>query len=120
MEQPSTVGWNALTMEGVAGEIPDDGSIRRRLHLPCVRTHDAVHSRAGTICDRCFTNAIPWIRPASVTSSVSGRAGRPLLIRKLVLRGIERGGIRSDVNSPFVVDVIPAMLMYRAQVCGSE
>ncbi|WP_374776171.1 hypothetical protein [Streptomyces sp. NBC_01310] len=43
----STVGWNALTMEGVAGEIPDGGSIRRRVHLPCVITHDAVHSRAG-------------------------------------------------------------------------
>lgn len=42
------------------------------------------------------------------------------LIRELVDRGIERGDVRPDATSPMVSDVIPAMLMYRAKVCGSE
>ncbi|MEJ8642189.1 TetR-like C-terminal domain-containing protein [Streptomyces sp. MS1.HAVA.3] len=153
MEQPSTVGRNALTMEGVAagahtgkaalcqrrpwkadlvadaprtglpqiGEIPDAGSIREGLHLPWVRTHGAMHSHAGkalrSMLHECDHARAERFR-AVIWSGLHGPARH--LIRKLVLRGIERGDVRSDANSPFVVDAIPAMLMSRAKVCGSE
>ncbi|MDX3538165.1 TetR/AcrR family transcriptional regulator [Streptomyces sp. MB09-01] len=153
LEQLSTVGWNALTMEGVAagshtgkaslyrrwpskadlvadalrtglpqiGEIADGGSIREDLHLLCVRTRDVMHSRAGQAlrsvlheCDHKHAERFHGV----IWSGLHEPAQR--LIRELVLRGIARGDVRPDATGPFVVDVIPAMLMYRAKVCGSE
>ncbi|MEU9162412.1 TetR/AcrR family transcriptional regulator [Streptomyces sp. NPDC048424] len=153
LEQLSTVGWNALTMEGVAagahtgkaslyrrwpskadlvadalrtglpriGEIPDGGSIREDLHLLCVRTRDVMHSRAGQAlrsvlheCDHKHADRFHGV----IWSGLHEPAQR--LIRELVGRGIVRGDVRPDATGPFVVDVIPAMLMYRAKVCGSE
>ncbi|WP_030838145.1 TetR/AcrR family transcriptional regulator [Streptomyces sp. NRRL F-4474] len=153
LEQLSTVGWNALTMEGVAtgaqtgkaalyrrwpskadlvadalrtglpeiGEIPDSGSIREDLLLLCGRTRGVMYSRAGQAlwsvlheCDHMTGERFRGV----IWSGLQEPAQR--LIRELVLRGIERGDVRPDAAGPFVVDVIPAMLMYRAKVCGSE
>ncbi|MGW6984508.1 TetR/AcrR family transcriptional regulator [Streptomyces sp. NPDC054932] len=153
LEQLGTVGWNALTMEGVAvgahtgkaalyrrwpskadlvaealrtdlpriGDIPDCGSIREDLHLLCVRMRDVMHSRAGQAlrallheCDHMHADRFRGV----IWSGLHEPAQR--LIRELVGRGIERGDVRPDATGPFVVDVIPAMLMYRAKVCGSE
>ncbi|MGW7333148.1 TetR/AcrR family transcriptional regulator [Streptomyces sp. NPDC054840] len=153
LEQLSTVGWNALTMEGVAsgahtgkaalyrrwpskvdlvaealrsglpriGDIPDSGSIREDLYLLCVSTRDVMHSRAGQAlrsvlheCDHMHADRFRGV----IWSGLHEPAQR--LIRELVKRGIGRGDVRPDATGPFVVDVIPAMLMYRAKVCGSE
>ncbi|MGW7452293.1 TetR/AcrR family transcriptional regulator [Streptomyces sp. NPDC054787] len=153
LEQLSTVGWNALTMEGVAagaqtgkaslyrrwaskadlvdealrtglpqiGEIGDRGSIREDLRLLCVRMRDVMRSRAGQAlrsvlheCDPVHAERFHGV----ILSGVHEPA--QVLIRELICRGIERGDVRSDATGPFVVDVIPAMLMYRAKVCGSE
>ncbi|MFF4424348.1 TetR/AcrR family transcriptional regulator [Streptomyces sp. NPDC001549] len=153
LEQLSTVGWNALTMEGVAsgaqtgkaalyrrwpskadlvadalrsglpriGDIPDCGSIREDLYLLCVGTRDVMHSRAGQAlrsvlheCDHMHADRFHGV----IWSGLHEPAQR--LIRELVGRGIGRGDVRPDATGPFVVDVIPAMLMYRAKVCGSE
>ncbi|MFF4265529.1 TetR/AcrR family transcriptional regulator [Streptomyces virginiae] len=153
LEQLSTVGWNALTMEGVAsgahtgkaalyrrwpskadlvadalrsglpriGDIPDCGSIREELYLLCVSTRDVMHSRAGQAlrsvlheCDHMHADRFHGV----IWSGLHEPAQR--LIRELVERGIARGDVRPDATGPFVVDVIPAMLMYRAKVCGSE
>ncbi|WP_405790917.1 TetR/AcrR family transcriptional regulator [Streptomyces sp. NBC_00029] len=153
LEQLSTVGWNALTMEGVAvgahtgkaalyrrwpskadlvadalrtglpriGDIPDCGSIREDLRLLCVRMRDVMHSRAGQAlrsvlheCDHMHADRFRGV----IWSGVHEPAQH--LIRELVGRGIDRGDVRADATGPFVVDVIPAMLMYRAKVCGSE
>ncbi|CAM5603521.1 TetR/AcrR family transcriptional regulator [Streptomyces avidinii] len=153
LEQLSTIGWNALTMEGVAagahtgkaalyrrwpskadlvadalrtglpriGDISDCGSIREDLYLLCVRMRDVMHSRAGQAlrsvlheCDHMHADRFHGV----IWSGLHEPAQR--LIRKLVGRGIERGDVRTDATGPFVVDVIPAMLMYRAKVCGSE
>ncbi|MFB6822749.1 TetR/AcrR family transcriptional regulator [Streptomyces virginiae] len=153
LEQLSTVGWNALTMEGVAsgahtgkaalyrrwpskadlvvdalrsglpriGDIPDCGSIREDLYRLCVSTRDVMHSRAGQAlrsvlheCDHMHADRFHGV----IWSGLHEPAQR--LIRELVERGIGRGDVRPDATGPFVVDVIPAMLMYRAKVCGSE
>ncbi|MFI6146680.1 TetR/AcrR family transcriptional regulator [Streptomyces sp. NPDC051109] len=153
LEQLSTVGWNALTMEGVAagahtgkaavyrrwpskadlvaevlraglppiGEIADGGSVRGDFLRLCVRMRDVMQSRAGQAlravlheCDHAHAGRFQEV----VRAGLHEPAHR--LIRELVQRGIERGDVRPDAASPFVADVIPAMMMYRAKVCGSE
>ncbi|MEU7552318.1 TetR/AcrR family transcriptional regulator [Streptomyces sp. NPDC044571] len=153
LEQLSTVGWNALTMEGVAaaahtgkaalyrrwpskadlvaevlrtglppvGVIPDLGSIRDDLFRLCVRMRDVMESRAGQAlravlheCDHAHADRFHDV----IRAGLHEPAHR--LIGELVRRGIARGDVRSDATGPLVVDVIPAMLMYRAKVCGSE
>ncbi|MFE6843052.1 TetR/AcrR family transcriptional regulator [Streptomyces sp. NPDC057686] len=153
LEQLSTVGWNALTMEGVAagahtgkaavyrrwpskadlvadvlrtglppiGEITDHGSIRGDLLRLCVRMRDVMESRAGQAlravlheCDHAHAGRFHDV----IRAGLHEPAHR--LIRELVQRGIERGDVRPDATGPFVADVIPAMMMYGAKVCGSE
>lgn len=41
-------------------------------------------------------------------------------VPEVVLRGISRGEVRPDADHSYVLDVIPAMMMYRSNVCGSE
>ncbi|WP_327304191.1 TetR/AcrR family transcriptional regulator [Streptomyces sp. NBC_01298] len=153
LEQLGTVGWNALTMEGVAsgartgkaalyrrwpskadlvadalrtrlpplGQIQDLGSIREDLYALCVRMRDIMHSRAGQAlravlheCDHSHAERFHGL----IWSGLHEPAHR--LIGELVHRGIDRGDVRSDATSPFLVDVVPALMMYRAKVCGSE
>jgi hypothetical protein len=42
------------------------------------------------------------------------------LLREVVIRRIERGEVRSDAANSYVLDAIPAMMMYRSKVCASE
>ncbi|MFI8276098.1 TetR/AcrR family transcriptional regulator [Streptomyces sp. NPDC085929] len=153
LEQLSTVGWNALTMEGVAagahtgkaavyrrwpskadlvadvlrtglppiGAIADHGSIRGDLIRLCVRMRAVMESRAGQAlravlheCDHAHAGRFHDV----IRAGLHEPAHR--LIRDLVQRGIERGDVRPDATGPFVADVIPAMMMYGAKVCGSE
>ncbi|WP_308120308.1 TetR/AcrR family transcriptional regulator [Streptomyces bambusae] len=153
LDQLSTVGWNGLTMEGVAagartgkaavyrrwpskadlvaavleagmpplGEIPDQGSIREDLALLCRRMRDAMHSRSGTAlrsllheCDSVSAQRFHELIRTVVTEPSTRH------VRDLVGRGIVRGDVRPDATGDYVVDVIPAMMMYRSKVCGSE
>ncbi|MEU3722259.1 TetR/AcrR family transcriptional regulator [Streptomyces sp. NPDC031705] len=153
LEQLSTVGWHALTMEAVAagartgkaalyrrwsskadlvaevlrdglpglGEIADHGSVREDLYLLCVRMRDVMRSPAGVAlravlheCDHAHVDRFREV----IWKGLHEPAHE--VIRALVRRGIERGDVRSDATSPLVADVIPAMFMYRAKVCGSE
>ncbi|MFD9305533.1 TetR/AcrR family transcriptional regulator [Streptomyces sp. NPDC060048] len=153
LEQLGAVGWNALTMEGVAsgartgkaalyrrwpskadlvadalrtrlpplGQIPDLGSVREDLYALCVRMRDVMRSRAGQAlhvvlheCDPSHAGRFHGL----IWSGLHEPAHR--LIGELVRRGIDRGDVRTDATGPFLVEVIPAMMMYRAKVCGSE
>ncbi|MER5564570.1 TetR/AcrR family transcriptional regulator [Streptomyces goshikiensis] len=153
LEQLGTVGWNALTMEGVAagaqtgkaalyrrwgskadlvaevlrtrlppiGEIPDSGSIREELRELCVRMRGAMDTRAGQAlravlheCDHADADRFREV----IRDGLHKPAHR--LIEELIRRGIRRGDVRRDADSPLVSDVIPAMLMYRMKMCGSE
>jgi len=42
------------------------------------------------------------------------------LLRAVIERGIERGEVRADAANGYVFDAIPAMMMYRSKMCGSE
>ncbi|MFJ3925107.1 TetR/AcrR family transcriptional regulator [Streptomyces sp. NPDC090022] len=151
--QLSTVGWNGLTMEGVAaqartgkaavyrrwpsktdlvavvlraglpslGEIPDQGSVREDLILLCRRMRDSMHSRSGqalrSVLHECDSGSAQAFREIIRSVVIDPSAG---LVRDLVRRGIERGDVRPDATGDYIADVIPAMMMYRSKVCGSE
>ncbi|MGW6690665.1 TetR/AcrR family transcriptional regulator [Streptomyces sp. NPDC054961] len=153
LEQLSTVGWNSLTMEGVAagahtgkaalyrrwpskadlvaealrtrlpplGQIKDTGSIREDLYALCVRMREVMYSRAGQAlravlheCDHINADRFRGL----IWSGLHEPAHR--LIGELLRRGIDRGDVRADATDPLLVDVIPAMMMYRTKVCDSE
>ncbi|RSS51166.1 TetR/AcrR family transcriptional regulator [Streptomyces sp. WAC06614] len=153
LDQLSTVGWNGLTMEGVAagartgkaavyrrwsskadlvaevlragipplGEIPDQGSVREDLRLLCRRMRDGMHSRPGqalrSLLHECDSESSEQFH-AVIRSVLTEPSVRQ--VKTLVQRGIERGDVRPDATGDYVADVIPAMMMYRSKVCGSE
>jgi AcrR family transcriptional regulator len=153
LEQLSTVGWNGLTMEGVAagaqtgkaavyrrwpskedlvaealraalppvGEAPDCGSIREDLYQLGRRLRDAMLSTPGTallsVLHECDSSASGRFQAVIFQGVIQPSTE---LFRKVVSRGVERGDVRSDATSELVLDVIPAMMMYRSKVCGSE
>lgn len=103
------------------GAIADHGSVREDLYGLCVRMRDVMRSPAGEAlramlheCDHAHADRFRKV----IWDGLHEPAHR--LIRELVDRGIERGDVRPDATSPLVTDVIPAMFMYRAKVCGSE
>lgn len=42
------------------------------------------------------------------------------LLGEVVNRGIERGEVRPDAANGYVIDAIPAIMMYRSKICTSE
>ncbi|MEU6484120.1 TetR/AcrR family transcriptional regulator [Streptomyces sp. NPDC046887] len=147
------VGWNGLTMEGVAAaartgkaavyrrwsgkeelvaealraalpsldEVPDLGGVREDLHALCRMIRDAMFSASGTAlrsvlheCDGAGGERFHGL----IRTGVIDPGTR--LIRAVLARGRERGDVRSDSGDGLVVDVLPALLMYRSKVHGSE
>ncbi|WP_329283777.1 TetR/AcrR family transcriptional regulator [Streptomyces sp. NBC_00691] len=153
LEQLGSVGWNGLTMEGVAvgaqtgkaavyrrwpskedlvadalqaglpalDEAPDLGSVREELYELCRRVRDVMYSRPGfalrAVLHECDAEAAERFHGLIVTGVVEPSAR---LFREVLRRGIERGEVRADANNDLVLDVVPAMMMYRSKVCASE
>ncbi|MFD7569607.1 TetR/AcrR family transcriptional regulator [Streptomyces sp. NPDC059810] len=153
LEQLSSVGWNGLTMEGVAvgaqtgkaavyrrwpskedlvadalqaglpalDEAPDLGSVREELYELCRRVRDVMYSKPGfalrAVLHECDAEAAERFHGLIVAGVVEPSAR---LFRDVLRRGIARGEVRADANNDLVVDVVPAMMMYRSKVCASE
>lgn len=153
LEQLSTVGWNGLTMEGVAsgaqtgkaavyrrwpskedlvvdalqaglpafGDAPDHGNIRDDLYQLCRRVRAAMYSKPGfalrSVLHECDASTAARVQELVVSGVIEPSVA---LFRKVLGQGIERGDVRSDALDDLVFDVIPAMMMYRSKVCGSE
>ncbi|MFD4561558.1 TetR/AcrR family transcriptional regulator [Streptomyces sp. NPDC058469] len=153
LEQLGTVGWNALTMEGVAAgaqtgkaavyrrwsskedlvadalqaglprlnEAPDLGNVREDLLALCVQARDAMYSRPGyalrSVIHECDTAQAERFHGVIFEGVVEPTIR---LLREVINRGIERGEVRSDASNGYVLDAIPAMMMYRSKMCGSE
>ncbi|MFD7442726.1 TetR/AcrR family transcriptional regulator [Streptomyces sp. NPDC059909] len=153
LDQLSTVGWNGLTMEGVAagaqtgkaavyrrwpskedlvadalqaglpslGDAPDHGSVREDLYQLCRRMRAAMYSKPGcalrSVLHECDTSTAERFH-ALIFRGVIEPSVR--LFQEVVHRGIKRGDVRAGATGGLVLDVIPAMMMYRAKVCGSE
>ncbi|MEU3692518.1 TetR/AcrR family transcriptional regulator [Streptomyces narbonensis] len=153
LEQLGSVGWNGLTMEGVAvgaqtgkaavyrrwpskedlvaealqaglpklGEAPDFGSVREDLYALCLRVRDVMFSKPGQAlravlheCDAESAQRFHELIVAGVTEPSTR------LFKDVLRRGIQRGDVRADAIDDLVLDVVPALMMYRSKVCGSE
>ncbi|MDV9187519.1 TetR/AcrR family transcriptional regulator [Streptomyces sp. SR27] len=153
LEQLSSVGWNGLTMEGVAvgaqtgkaavyrrwpskedlvadalraglpalGKAPDLGSVREDLYELCRRVRDVMYSKPGfalrAVLHECDAESAERFHELIVTGVTEPSAR---LFRDVVKQGVARGEVRADANDDLVLDVIPAMMMYRSKVCASE
>jgi AcrR family transcriptional regulator len=153
LEQLSTVGWNGLTMEGVAAgaqtgkaavyrrwpskedlvadalraglprfeAAPDLGSVREDLLELCRQVREAMFSRPGfamrSVIHECDSLQVERFHAVIVEGVVEPTIK---LLREVVTRGIERGEVRPDAANGYVFDAIPAMMMYRTKMCGSE
>ncbi|MEU4882881.1 TetR/AcrR family transcriptional regulator [Streptomyces althioticus] len=153
LEQLSTVGWNGLTMEGVAAgaqtgkaavyrrwpskedlvadalraalpdfhETPDLGSVREDLLELCRRARDAMFSTPGfalrAVIHECDSTEVERFQSVIFNGVVEPTL---TMLREVVERGIERGEVRADAANGYVFDAIPAMMMYRSKMCGSE
>ncbi|MDQ0793516.1 TetR/AcrR family transcriptional regulator [Streptomyces sp. B1I3] len=153
LEQLGTVGWNGLTMEGVAAgartgkaavyrrwpskedlvadalraglpaldEVPDSGGVRDDLYEMCRRVRDALWSAPGialrSVLHECDATTAERFHAVILSGMVEPATQ---VVREVLRRGVERGEVRPDALSAMVVDVIPAIMMYRTKVCGSE
>lgn len=153
LEQLGSVGWNGLTMEGVAvgaqtgkaavyrrwpskedlvadalqaglptlDVAPDLGGVREDLYALCLRVRDVMFSKPGLAlravlheCDAESAERFHGLIVAGVTEPSTR------LFEDVLRRGIERGDVRADAIDDLVLDVVPALMMYRSKVCGSE
>ncbi|MFD8275511.1 TetR/AcrR family transcriptional regulator [Streptomyces flaveolus] len=153
LEQLGTVGWNGLTMEGVAAgaqtgkaavyrrwpskedlvadalrsglpsydNVPDLGRVRDDLLALCRRARDAMFSRPGFAL-RAVLHECDTVQAERFHAVIFEGVIEPTIkmLREVITRGIERGEVREEAANSYVFDAVPAMMMYRAKVCGSE
>jgi len=102
-------------------EAPDLGGLREDLLALCRQARDAMYSRPGFAL-RAVIHECDETQAERFHSVIFGAVVEPTvrLLGKVINRGIERGEVRSDAANSYVFDAIPAMMMYRSKVCGSE
>lgn len=103
------------------GDAPDHGSIREDLYQLCCGLRDAMLSKSGSalraVLHECDADTAERFQSVILSGVVGPTTA---LIREVVSRGVDRGEVRSDALRGLAFDVIPAMMMYRSKVCGSE
>jgi AcrR family transcriptional regulator len=153
LEQLSTVGWNGLTMAGVAvgaqtgkatvyrrwpskedlvadalqtglprfEQAPDLGGVREDLLQLCRQAREAMFPRPGSAVRAVIHDCDP-VRAERFHGVIFDGIVEPTLklLREVITRGIERNEVRSGAANGYVIDAIPAMMMYRSKMCGSE
>ncbi|MFK4071007.1 TetR/AcrR family transcriptional regulator [Streptomyces sp. NPDC029674] len=101
--------------------VPDLGGVREDLLQLCKQMRVSMFSRPGNalraVLHECDTATAERFHDVIFEGVVEPSVK---LIKEVVRRGIERGEVRSGGLDAYVCDVIPAMLMYRSKVCGSE
>jgi AcrR family transcriptional regulator len=108
---------------GLAGvaEAPDAGSVRADLLELCRQARGAMFSRYGaalrSIIHECDPEQVERFHVVIFEGVVEPTIK---LLREVITRGIGRGEVRPDAANSYVFDAIPAMLMYRSKMCGSE
>ncbi|MFM9595477.1 TetR/AcrR family transcriptional regulator [Streptomyces scabiei] len=102
-------------------ESPDLGSVREDLLELCRQARAAMFSRPGFAL-RSVIHECDTIQAERFHGVIIGGVVEPTvrLLREVVERGIRRGEVRPDAANGYVFDAIPAMMMYRSKVCGSE
>ncbi|GGW20589.1 TetR family transcriptional regulator [Streptomyces capoamus] len=102
-------------------EAPDLGSVREDLLALCRHVREIMYSRPGVAlrsviheCDHVQVERFEGVIAESVVEPTVK------LLCEVITRGIERGEVRTDAANGYVFDAIPAMMMYRSKMCGSE
>ncbi|MGW0334194.1 TetR/AcrR family transcriptional regulator [Streptomyces sp. NPDC003011] len=101
--------------------VPDLGEVRADLVALCRRARDAMFSRSGfalrAVIHECDSAQAERLHDVIVKGVVEPTVK---LLGEVIDRGIERGEVRPDAVNSYVLDAIPAMMMYRSKVCASE
>ncbi|UJV40190.1 TetR/AcrR family transcriptional regulator [Streptomyces sp. AMCC400023] len=102
-------------------EAPDLGSVRDDLLALCRQAREAMFSRPGfalrSVIHECDTMQAERFHGVIIEGVVEPTVK---LLCEVVERGIRRGEVRPDAANGYVFDAIPAMMMYRSKMCGSE
>ncbi|MEU1123601.1 TetR/AcrR family transcriptional regulator [Streptomyces sp. NPDC005899] len=102
-------------------EAPDSGGVRDDLYEVCRRVRDALWSAPGvalrSVLHECDAGTAERFHAVIVRGMIEPSTR---VLREVIHRGVRRGEVRPEAVSDMVVDVIPAMMMYRTKVCGSE
>ncbi|MEW2283367.1 TetR/AcrR family transcriptional regulator [Streptomyces sp. NPDC047841] len=100
---------------------PDLGSVREDLLTLCRQVRRIMYSRPG-VALRSVIHECDHVQVERFERVIVGTVVEPTvnLLREVTTRGIERGEVRSDAANGYVFDAIPAMMMYRSKMCGSE
>lgn len=102
-------------------DAPDLGGIRDDLYELTRLVRDAMYSRPGfalrAVLHECDQSASERFQALIMNGVIEPSAN---LFGEVVRRGIRRGDVRPDATGSMVSDVIPAVLMYRSKVCGSQ
>ncbi|GEC08329.1 TetR family transcriptional regulator [Streptomyces spinoverrucosus] len=100
---------------------PDLGSVREDLVALCRVARDAMYSRPGSalrsVIHECDSVQAERFHDVIVQGVVEPTVK---VLREVIDRGIERGEVRPDAANGYVCDAMPAMMMYRSKICGSE
>ncbi|MFI9615334.1 TetR/AcrR family transcriptional regulator [Streptomyces sp. NPDC052023] len=103
------------------GAAPDLGSVRDDLVALTRLARDAMYSRPGSalrsVIHECDSAQAERFHDVIVQGVVEPAIR---VLHEVIDRGIERGEVRSDAANGYVYDAVPAMMMYRSKVCGSE
>lgn len=103
------------------GSAPDLGSVRDDLLHLCLQARDGMFSRSG-LALRSVIHECDTLQAERFHAVIFEGVVEPTLkmLREVIERGIERGEVRPDAANSYVFDAIPAMMMYRSKMCGSE
>ncbi|MGW3206721.1 TetR/AcrR family transcriptional regulator [Streptomyces sp. NPDC001135] len=100
---------------------PDLGSVREDLLSLCRQVRRIMYSRPG-VALRSVIHECDQAQAERFQEVIVGGVVEPTvkLISEVIVRGMERGEVRSDAANGYVLDAIPAMMMYRSKMCTSE
>ncbi|MET8829750.1 TetR/AcrR family transcriptional regulator [Streptomyces sp. NPDC004610] len=102
-------------------EAPDLGGVREDLLHLCRQARDGMFSRPGFALRSVIYECDP-AQAERFHGVIFGGVVEPTvrLLGEVVNRGIERGEVRPDAANSYVIDAIPAMMLYRSKICASE
>ncbi|MGW2057476.1 TetR/AcrR family transcriptional regulator [Streptomyces sp. NPDC001840] len=102
-------------------EAADHGSAREDLYQLCRRVRDAMFSQPGfalrAVLHECDPASAERFQEL-INHTFIEPSNR--LLGQVVSRGIQRGDVRPDATGELLFQVIPALMMFRSKVCGSE
>ncbi len=101
------------------GPAPDTGSLRGDLLELVSRTRAAMLSLPGC-AGRVIMSELDHERAAPFVGLMHQRVIAPStsLMHEVLSRGVLRGEVRADAVNPLIVDVVPAVMLYRAKTHG--